>query len=132
MIRRTKKLQYSDVVEYHIWQNYWISLTLNGKWKLYSVKKYIQYKSMYLFSSVAQLCLILFDPIVCSTPGLPVYHQLLELLKLTSIKSVMPSNHLILCHPLLFLPSIFPSIRKVSFPVSQFFTSGGQSTTIHI
>ena len=78
VIRRTKKLQYSDVVEYHIWQNYWISLTLNGKWKLYSVKKYIQYKSMYLFSSVAQLCLILFDPIVCNTPGLPVYHQLQE------------------------------------------------------
>ena len=37
-----------------------------------------------------------------------------SLLKLTSIKSVMPSNHLILCHPLLFLPSIFPSIRVFS------------------
>ena len=34
-----------------------------------------------------------------------------SLLKLKSIKSVMPSNHLILCHPLLLLPSIFPSIR---------------------
>ena len=41
-----------------------------------------------------------------------------------SIKSVMPSSHLILCHPLLFLPSIFPSIG--SFPMSQF-SSGGQS-----
>ena len=48
-----------------------------------------------------------------------------SLLKLMSIESVMPSNHLILCHPLFFLPSIFPSIR--SFPVSQFFTSSGQS-----
>ena len=47
-------------------------------------------------------------------------------LKLTSIESVMPSNHLILCHPLLFLPSIFPSIR-VFFPMSQHFASGGQS-----
>ena len=37
-----------------------------------------------------------------------------SLLKLTSIKSVMPSNHLILCRPLLFLPSIFPSIRVFS------------------
>ena len=37
-----------------------------------------------------------------------------NLLKLTSIKSVMPSNHLILCHPLLLLPSIFPSIRVFS------------------
>ena len=42
-----------------------------------------------------------------------------------SIKSVMPSNHFILCHPLLLLPSIFPSIRP--FPMSQFFASGGQS-----
>ena len=37
-----------------------------------------------------------------------------SLRKLTSIESVMPSNHLILCHPLLLLPSIFPSIRAFS------------------
>ena len=37
-----------------------------------------------------------------------------SLLKLMSIESVMPSNHLILCHPLLFLPSVFPSIRVFS------------------
>ena len=48
-----------------------------------------------------------------STAGFPVHQQLLELLKLMSIESVMPSNHLILCHPLL-LPSIFPSIRVFS------------------
>ena len=48
-----------------------------------------------------------------------------SLLKLISIELVMPSNHLILCRPLLLLPSIFPSIRV--FPMSQFFTSGGQS-----
>ena len=48
-----------------------------------------------------------------------------SLLKLKSIESVMPSNHLILCCPLLLLPSIFPSIRV--FSVSQFFTSGGQT-----
>ena len=46
----------------------------------------------------------------CSTPGLPVHHQLPSLLKLMFIESVMPSNHLILCRPLL-LPSIFPIIR---------------------
>ena len=45
---------------------------------------------------------------------LPVHHQLPELLKLRSIESVIPSNHLILCHPLLLLPSIFPSIRVFS------------------
>ena len=48
-----------------------------------------------------------------------------KLLKLMSIKSVIPSNHLILCHPLLLLPSVFPSIRV--FSMCQFFTSGGQS-----
>ena len=46
-----------------------------------------------------------------------------SLLKLMSIELVMPSNHLILCRPLL-LPSIFPSIR--AFPVSQFFTDSHQ------
>ena len=48
-----------------------------------------------------------------------------SLLKLTSTESVMPSNHLILCCPLLLLPSIFP--RSGSFPMSQLFPSGGQS-----
>ena len=50
----------------------------------------------------------------CSTPGLPVHHQLPELLKFMSIESVMPYNHLILCRTLLLLPSIFPSIRGFS------------------
>ena len=66
------------------------------------------------FSSVAQSCLTLCDPMDCSPPGLPVHHQLPELLKLMSIELVTPSNHLILCRPLLFLPSIFPSIRVFS------------------
>ena len=66
------------------------------------------------FSSVAQSCLTLCDPMDCSTPGLPVYHQLLELLKLMSTESVMLSNYLILYCPLLLLPSIFPSIRVFS------------------
>ena len=47
----------------------------------------------------------------CSTPGLPVHHQLRSLPKLMSIALVMLSNHLILCHPLLLPPSIFPGIR---------------------
>ena len=45
--------------------------------------------------------------------------------KLKSIESVMLSNHLILCHPLLLLPSIFPSISG-SFQMSQLFASGGK------
>ena len=66
------------------------------------------------FSSVAQSCPTLCDPMDCSTPGLSVHHQLLEFTKLMSIELVMPSNHLILCHPLLLLPSNFPSIRVFS------------------
>ena len=66
------------------------------------------------FSSVTQSCPTLCDPMNHSMPGLPVHHQLLELLKLISIESVIPSNHLILCRPLLLLPSIFPSIRVFS------------------
>ena len=66
------------------------------------------------FSSVAQLCLTLCDPMDCSTPGLPVHHQLPELLKLMSIESVILSDHLILCCSLLLLPSIFLSIRVFS------------------
>ena len=49
----------------------------------------------------------------CSTPGFPVCHQLLELAQTHSKESGLPSNHLILCRPLL-LPSIFPSIRVFS------------------
>ena len=49
-----------------------------------------------------------------SMPGLPVYHQLPEFTKIMSIESVMPSNYLILCHPLLLLPSILPQIRVFS------------------
>ena len=51
----------------------------------------------------------------CSMPGLLVHHQLpLKVqLKLISIESVMPTNHLIICHPLLLLPSVFPSVRRV-------------------
>ena len=65
-------------------------------------------------SSVTQSCLTPCDPMDCSTPGLPVHHQLLDLTQLTSIESVMPSSHFILCPPLLLLPSIFPSIRVFS------------------
>ena len=66
---------------------------------------------MYQFSSVAQLCPTLCDPMNCSTPGLPVHHQLPSPPKPMSIELVMPSNHLILCRPLLLLPSIFLRIR---------------------
>ena len=55
------------------------------------------------FSSVAQSCLTLCNPMNCSMPGLPVHHQLPKPPKPMSIESVMPFNYLILCHPLLLL-----------------------------
>ena len=62
----------------------------------------------------------------CSTPQASLSITISwSLLKLLSVESVMPSNHLVLCCLLLLLPSVFPSIRV--FPVSQFFASGGQS-----
>ena len=65
------------------------------------------------FSSVTQSCPTLCDPMDCSTPGLPVHHQLTEFTQTHVHESVMPSNYLILCHPLL-LPSVFPSIKVFS------------------
>ena len=50
----------------------------------------------------------------CSPPGFPVLHHLQSLLRLMSVQSMMPSKHLILSHPLLILPLIFPSIRAFS------------------
>ena len=69
-------------------------------------------------------CLTLCDPMNCSTPGFPHFISR-SLLKFTSIESVMPSNHLILCHPLLLLSSIFPG--SGSFSLSWLFLSGDQS-----
>ena len=68
-------------------------------------KASVQFSSVQLLSRV-QLC----NPMNHSTPSLPVHHQLPELLRLMTIELVMPSNHLILCRPLLLPPSIFPCI----------------------
>ena len=70
----------------------------------------IHHQSVQSLSCVPTLC----DPMNHSTPGLPVHHQTRSSLRLTSIESVMPSSHLILCRPLLLLPPIPPSIRVFS------------------
>ena len=64
--------------------------------------------------SFAKLCPTLCNPMVCSMPGFPILTISWNLLKFMSTESMMPSNHLIFCHPLLLLPSIFPSIRVFS------------------
>ena len=67
------------------------------------------------FSSVSQSCQILCNPMNHSMPSLSVHHHHSQSPpKLMSIESVMPSNHLILCRPLLLLPPIPPSIRVFS------------------
>ena len=72
------------------------------------------YYSFHFCCSVIQSCLILCDPMDCSMLGFPSFTISQSLLKLMSIESVMPSSHLILCHPFFLLPLIFPSIRVFS------------------
>ena len=96
---------------------------------------------------VVQSCLTLSDPMDCSLPGSSIHgifqakstglgcHRLLctislSLLKLMSIESVMPSNRLILCRPLFFLPSIFLNIRV--FSNESFFHSRSHSNATSI
>ena len=63
---------------------------------------------------LSRSCLIFCDPMDCSTTDFPSFPVSQSFLKLMSIESMMPSNRLILCRPLLLLPSIFPSIRIFS------------------
>ena len=78
--------------------------------------------------SVTQSCLTLWDPMDCSMPALLSFTISQSLLKLMSIESMMPSNHLVICCPLPLLPLIFPSIQILS--LSLLFASGGQSIRV--
>ena len=87
---------------------------------------YICKNSVYLmFSSVSQSCPLFATPCTAAHQASLSITNCQNLLKLMSIKLVTPSNHFILCHLLLYLPLIFPSIRV--FSMSQFFALGGQS-----
>ena len=79
------------------------------------------------FSLFTQSCPTLCDAMDCSTPCLSITNSQ-SLLKLMSLESVMPSNHLILCHPFSSCLQSFPA--SGSFQMSQFFASGGQSTGV--
>ena len=85
-------------------------------------------QTLLLLFLVAQLCLTLCDPWATAHQASLAFTISLSLLKLTSIASVIPSNHLILCRPLLFLSSTHSFPASGSFPVSQLFASGGQNT----
>ena len=67
-----------------------------------------------VFSSIAQSCPTLCDPMDCSTPGLPDHHQLPKLIQTRGYRVDDAINYVILCRPLLLLPSIFPRIRVFS------------------
>ena len=84
---------------------------MNKKFKLEIGQKYSRCNK---FSLVAQLCLTLCDPWTAALQASMSITNSRSLLKLVSIELVMSSNHLILCHPLPLLPSIFPSIRVFS------------------
>ena len=90
------------------------------KWFLFGVMKMFWtqiatvWHNLVQFSSVAQSCPTLCNPMDPSTPGLPSITNSRSLLKLMSIESVMPSSHFILCRPLLLLPPILSSIRVFS------------------
>ena len=69
---------------------------------------------LFFCCSFTKSCPILCDPMNCSMPASSVFHIFRSLLKFMSTESVMLSNHLILCHHLLLLPSVFPIIRVFS------------------
>ena len=71
------------------------------------------------FSSVAQSCLTLCDSMDCSMPGFTTLHHLPELAKLMSIESVMPSNHLVLCCPLLLYSPPFLGFPILGFSLAR-------------
>ena len=89
----------------------WCSFTISSSASPFS---FCLQPSPVQFNSVTQLCLTLCNSMDCSIHGLPVHHQLPEFTQTLSIEWVMPSSHLILCHPLLLLLSIFPRIRVFS------------------
>ena len=72
------------------------------------------YKIMNQFSSVAQSCPTLCDPCIAACQASLFITNSWSLLKFMSIESMMPSNHLTLCQPLLLLPSVFPTIKDFS------------------
>ena len=79
-----------------------------------------------MFSSVAQSCLTLCDSTNHCMPGLPVHHQFQELTRLMSVESVMSFSISSSVVPLSSCPQSLPASE--SFPMSQLFISGGQST----
>ena len=123
-------LPHANLCIFHLHTNFWghqglcaPQAELSEKYKNTAVKFQFQINNGYNLNmsqilhcccSVIKSCLTICNPMNCTMPGFPVHHYLPEFAQFMSIESVMPSNHLILCRPLLLLPLIFPSIRAFS------------------
>ena len=105
-------------------QVYWCNLGMH----LLCCKQPVQFSSVVQFSSLAQLCPTLCDPMNCSTPGHPVHHQLPEFTQTHTHRvsdAIQPSNPLSTPSP----PAPNPSQHQ-NLPMSQLFAWGGQSTGV--
>ena len=103
----------------------YISLSCTVKWFRFSD---FFFHTVIKFTTVAQTCLTLCDPMDCSTPGFPVHHQLPELAQthVHWVSDAIQTSHPVL--PFSFCLQSFPA--SGSFPMSQFFASGGQTIGI--
>ena len=99
----------SDLYKYSSWSPVCTLLCLS---LAHSVVVYLSWKHFLSWSSKGLLFLC--DPMDGSMPGFSVHHHLPEFVNFMFTELMMSSNHFILCHPLLLLPSIFPSIRVFS------------------
>ena len=113
------------------WANsfFLISLGFAKFFEMWNESRPCSVKNAYQFSSVSQSCPTLCDPMNRNCQASLSITNSQSLLKLMPIESLMPSSHLILCCPLLLLPSIFASIKV--FLMSRLFPSGGQSQLQH-
>ena len=121
IIPKAFQVQLIAVVQSALYDSWWAQEVGGGL----QSNKFVWVKNIYCLLFISKSCLILCDPMDCSTPGFRGLHYLLEFTQIHAIRLVMLSDHLILGHPLLLLPSVFPSNRV--FSTSQLFTSGGQS-----
>ena len=90
----------------------WTACYGGPQWEGFKIQE--SFEKLLQFSSITQSCLTLCDPWTAARQASLSIANSWSLLKLTSIKLVISSNHLILCRPLLLLSSIFPSIRVFS------------------
>ena len=134
-IHGVKKRRHDWMAYIHATQQKAMGADIKTMWRFFSLFSptnplgYKNYRILF-FSSVQSLSRVglLATSWMAARQAYLVHHQLPEFTKPTSIELVMPSSHLILCHPLLLLPQSLPASE--SFPMSQLFAWGGHSTGV--